>query len=104
MSLTSPKTVNLWGFGAKVESPYGTKNAPTTSDGVLLTKVPVPDFDKFLNDGQRGVNPMGGKRAAVASSGRWGEMKLEAEGIGAGAAYSAGVKPHLDALILGSGH
>lgn len=104
MSLVSPKTLNLWGFGAKVESTYGTKNAPTTTDGVLLTKIPVPDFDKFLNDGSRGNNPMGGKRAQVASSGRHGEMKLEAEGIGFGAAYSAGNKPHLDALILGCGH
>jgi len=104
MSLTSPKTGNLWGFGAKVEAAYGTKLAPTTSDGVLLTKPPAPDFDHFLNDGARGNNPMGGKRVMVASSGRWGEMKVEAEGIGAGAAYAAGVKPHLDAMILGAGH
>src|SRR6266550_7040896 len=104
MSLTSPKTGNLWGFGAKVEAAYGTKNAPTTSDGVLLTKPPAPDFDKFINQGDRGLNPMGGKRAMVASSGRFGEMKFDAEGIGAASAYAAGVKPHLDPVLLGAGH
>ena len=104
MSLASPKTVNLWGFGAKVESTYGTKNQPVAADGILLTKIPGVDVAKFLDAGDRGMNPLGGQRTRSASSGRFGEFKLEAEGIGAGAAYAAGVKPHLDVMILGAGH
>lgn len=101
--MTSPKTIVQWGAAAKIESVYGTINAPTVADGVLLKQAPVPDVPHWLNTGDRGVTPGGGKRQDAPSSGRWGGFKWVAEGIGAGAAYAAGVKPHLDVPILASG-
>src|SRR5437899_430387 len=103
--MTSPKTLVSWGFGAKSEATYGVINAAGVGDGVLLTKLPTVDPSKWLNMGDRGVSPTGGRRQDVPNSGRWGEMKLEAEGIGAKGtiAYTASLKPQLDPLILSSG-
>jgi hypothetical protein len=103
--MTAPKTLVSWGYSAKLESTYGTINANGVADGILLTKIPTLDFPKWLNEGDRGVTPAGGRRQAVAASGRWGTIKAEAEGIGSkgGVAYSASIKPHLDVLNQISG-
>jgi hypothetical protein len=103
--MTAPKTYVSWGFGAKVETTYGTINAVTASDGILLKEVPVPDVPKWLNMGDRGVTPAAGVRQNAPNSGRWGEYKVVAEGIGSPAtqAYAAGVKPQLDVAILSAG-
>lgn len=101
--MTAPKVLVQWGCGAKVESPYGTIAAPTTSDGVLLKQIPAVDVAHWVNMGERGNTPGGGRRQEAPNSGRWGGYKLVAEGIGFGAAYSAGNKPHLDTMILASG-
>lgn len=96
--MSAPKTRNKWGFGAKIESTYGTVNAPTATDGVLTLEVPEVDQPQFLNDGDRGVTPGGASRPGVNQSGRWGGVRVSSEWIGGGAAYSASVKPHLDVL------
>lgn len=103
--MTAPKTLVSWGYAAKIEATYGTINACTVSDGILLTKIPTLDVPHWLNNGDRGNTPGGGRRQPAAQSGRWGTFKVEAEGIGskAAAAYSAGVKPHLDVLIQAAG-
>lgn len=102
--MTAVKTLNTWGFASKVESTYGTINPCTTTDGVLLAKIPTLDFPHWLDDGKRGVTPGGAPRPEVPSSGRWGAMKVEGEGIGGGVAYSASVFPALHTLILASGY
>ena len=101
--MTAPKTLISWGYAAKVESTYGTINAPTTADGILLKAIPTLDTPHWVNMGDRGQTPGGGGRLSAAKSGRWGGYKVAAEGIGFGAAYSAGNKPQLDVLILASG-
>jgi len=101
--VTAPKVLNQWGFGVKVESTYGTINAPAVGDGVLLKQVPDVDVPHWVNDGERGSAPGGGRRQNAPASGRWGGYKVMMEGIGAGAAYSAGVKPHGNVLIQSAG-
>lgn len=104
--MTAPKTLVSWGFAANPEATYGVINAAGVGNGVLLTKVPTVDPSKWLNMGDRGVTPAGGRRQDAPNSGRWGEMKLEAEAIGSKntVAYAAGVKPQLDPMILAAGY
>jgi len=101
--MTAPKVLNQWGYAAKIETTYGSINAPTVSDGILLKMVPTVDVPQWLNMGDRGVTPFGAPRQNAPNSGRWGGYKLQAEGIGFGAAYSASNKPHLDVLYQASG-
>lgn len=103
--MTAPKTLVSWGFAAKAESTYGTINACTVSDGILLKEVPDVDIPHWLNMGDRGVTPAGAPRQNAPNSGRWGGYKVIAEGIGSPAAqaYSASIKPQLDVAILSSG-
>lgn len=101
--MTAVKTLNTWGFAAKVESTYGTIAACGVTDGVLLTKVPTVDVPHWLNTGDRGVTPAGAPRAGAPNSGRWGGYKVTGEGIGAGVAYSASIFPVLHTLLLASG-
>jgi len=101
--MTAPKTLVQWGYAAKIESTYGTINAPGVGDGVLLKAVPQVDIPHWLNDGNRGVTPGGAGRQNAPKSGRWGGYKAIMEGIGFGAAYSAGNKPHGDSLIQSAG-
>lgn len=104
--MTAPKVLNQWGYAAKVESTYGTINACTVSDGILLKAVPTLDVPHWVNMGDRGVTPGGAPRQDAPNSGRWGGFKVVAEGIGSSStqAYAAGVKPQLDVAILASGY
>lgn len=101
--MTAPKVLNQWGYAAKIETTYGTINAPGVADGLLLKMVPTVDVPQWLNSGDRGVTPGGAPRQNAPNSGRFGGYKLQAENIGSGAAYSASVKPHLDVLYQASG-
>lgn len=103
--MTAPRVGVQWGFGGKAESTYGTINAVAVGDGILLKTFPTLDIPHWVNDGDRGNTPGGGHRQSAPNSGRWGGMKVVAEGIGSPAAqaYAAGVKPQLDVLLLASG-
>ncbi|SRR6266550_4619105 len=103
--MTAPKVGVQWGFSAKAESTYGTIVANGVGDGVLLKQIPTVDLPHWVNMGDRGNTPGGGRRQDAPNSGRWGGYKVTAEGIGSPAAqaYAAGVKPQLDTLLLGSG-
>src|SRR5437773_2460571 len=102
--MTAIKTLNTWGLGVKVESTYGVINAPTTTDGVLSVDPPEVSDPEFLYNGQRGFDPLGGTRPPTAAGGRHGTIKIMAEGIGGGAAYSATVFPSIHQLLLISGY
>src|SRR6266550_377840 len=103
--MTAPKVGVQWGFSAKAESTYGTIVANGVGDGVLLKAFPTVDLPHWVNMGDRGNTPGGGRRQDAPNSGRWGGYKVVAEGIGSPAAqaYAAGVKPQLDVLLLASG-
>src|SRR6266516_2921254 len=101
--MTAPRTLNQWGYAAKIEPTNGLINAAGVGDGILLKMVPSVDVPQWLNPGDRGVTPGAAPRQNAPNSGRWGSYKLQAEGIGFGAAYSAGNKPHLDVLYQASG-
>lgn len=103
--MTAPKTLVSWGYSAKAETTYATINANGVGDGVLLSKIPTVDPTQWLNMGDRGNTPGGGRRQDAPNSGRFGTMKLNAEGIGSKGtiAYAAGVKPQLDAIIQAAG-
>src|SRR6266700_5172656 len=101
--MTAPKVHVQWGYAAKIETTYGLINAPTTTDGILLKMIPTVDVPQWLNSGDRGQTPAGGTRQNAPNSGRFGAYKLQNEGIGAGAAYAAGVKPHSDVLYQACG-
>lgn len=98
--MSAPKTTNAWGFLGKVESAYGTDSVPVAgTDGILLAEKPDIDPSQYLHDGSRGITPGGAPRIRVAQSGRFRTMKVSAEMIGAGAAYSASVFPSLHTLL-----
>lgn len=102
--MSAPKTVNAWGFMAKVQAAYGTpETLAAGSDGVLLLERPEIDLDQFVHDGSRGRVPGGATRMRVAQSGRFGTASLVAEMIGSGAAYSGSVFPSLHRLLQGCG-
>lgn len=98
--MSAPKTTNRWGLLGKLESVYGTYNAPATSDGILV--VEAPDVAETpVHDGSRpgSSSGTGGMRARVAQSGFENAFDAIAEAVGGGAAYSASVKPSLDLLL-----
>lgn len=103
--MTAPKTLVAWGYSGKIETTYATINANGVADGMLLSKIPTVDPSQWLNMGDRGNTPSGGRRQDAPNSGRWGNMKLNAEGIGSKGtiAYAAGVKPQLDVLLQAAG-
>src|SRR5574342_1279569 len=101
--MSAPKTNAQWGFGGKIESAYGTPNAPTTADGIFTIEPPDVEQPQYVNDGGRGNAPSGAKRQNYGKSGRFGGVKVATEGIGGGVAYSASVKPVPDVLLRTSG-
>lgn len=101
--MTASKTNTSWGFAGKVESAYGTINAPGTGDGIFTIEPPDVNDPQFVSNGDRGNSPSGAKRINTAAAGRFGGMKVATEGIGGGVAYSASVKPVPDLLLRTSG-
>lgn len=101
--MAAPKQRNTWGLTGKLESVYGTYDAPADSEGILALEPPIVT-ETPLHDGSRvGSSPGGNRVRRVAQSGFESAFPLVTEAHGGGAAYSASVLPsvHLALLILG---
>jgi hypothetical protein len=105
--MSAPKLIDVIGLLLNVESTYGTAGAALTvgTHGVLLQDEAEAEIT-YINDGARDTNTgLGGPTRGVRPSGRQVSIPFKVEARGAGAAYSASVKPP-DAhnLFLMSGH
>jgi len=100
------KLINVLGALAKIETTYGTAVAlATTSDGLLLSypdrNVGAPLTIAYAFDGKIGVNPGNLSDLPLATPGGksfTGDLPVRFKG--AGAAYSASVKPALADVLL----
>ncbi len=98
------KSLMTWGLLGKVEATYGIDAAPVAgTDGLLTLERPQFQLD-YLFDGERGNAPgTGGRAPAAAPGGREASLQVVQEAIGGGAAYSATVKPSVDAMLRAAG-
>jgi hypothetical protein len=100
------KTINILGALAKLESPYGTPVAlSTTSDGLLLSypdrNFGAPLTVDFSFDGKVGVNPGNLSDLPLAAPGGKSFMwEAPVRFKGGGAAYSSSVKPAAADILL----
>lgn len=104
------KTVEVGGLLLKTETTYGTGVAQSAAtDGVLMHltdrfALGAPATLTYKGDGSAGLNPGNiGPRKRLAKSGRGLTMPIPHQFKGAGAAYSATVKPSCHTLMLGAG-
>jgi hypothetical protein len=105
--MSAPKLAMITGVLLKAESTYlagGTAPAAAT-DGVLIRDEATAEIS-FLNDGDRGKWPgTGGSKLNGPQTGAQVAVPFVVEGRGAGAAYSASIKPpDLFVLMQMSGH
>src|SRR5206468_5366015 len=72
------RTLNRWGFAAKLKSTYGTIAAPATSDAVLLAAYPTVGAASWLRRGDRGKARGLGPRIPTSRGGLAGTLTVDA--------------------------
>lgn len=98
------KTIYVYGIAALTEASYGAGGSPNVAtDGVLLAENPDVAIG-YANDGARPMPPgTMGYQLRTTPSGRTGSTTFKVMAAGAGAAYSASVKPRAHALFRAAG-
>jgi hypothetical protein len=91
------KLLNLRGFLAKIETTYGTLNAPSGATDAILSLEDPEVTVGYAHDGTRNNDAM--TLARVARSGRFGTLSLITEAAGFGAAYSASNFPNIHTAL-----
>lgn len=95
----------VYGVLAKIETTSGTDAVPTgAANAVRVVGIPILNFD-YLEGANRDDVVFGnlGVLDRAAPAGRFGKVDLTLEAKGAGAAYSAGVKPESDVFWRAAG-
>ena len=102
--MAAPKLLNTWGLTGKLETTYGTLDAPADTDGQLVVEVPEIT-ETPIHDGARvgrGAGS-GGNIRRVAQSGFENAFEAIMEAHGGGVAYSASVLPSVHLMLLIAG-
>lgn len=103
--MSAPKAITVIGFQAKVEASYNAGGTTASAtDGIQLAEYMDLQM-KYANDGTRVMPPgtTGTQRRAIPT-GRTGVGTAKFEPRGAGAAYSASVKPNVSTMMRAAGH
>lgn len=100
--MSSTKRLERYSVRGIVEASYLAGGVPTVSDGILAMEVPDVELE-YIYDGTRGRNPYGGQLSRVAPGGLGAATEFQVHAYTPGAAYSASVKPSVDALLRAAG-
>lgn len=101
------KRVKLTGLTAKIETVYGTDAVPAVAtDGIQLEEhlwasIETDFLERNLRENVAGTRM--GRQGSAQPSGRFAKITAAVVVKGAGAAYSAALRPELDVLLRASG-
>lgn len=98
--MTATKLPIIIGLLGKVEPSYNAGGAlSAATDGIQLAGPAMPTAEFAFSGDRRGPPGIGGSQRRLKPHGKVCSVPFQVEAKGAGAAYAAGVRPNIDALL-----